>query len=76
VQYNAGLARSVPDSVLPQRACFAFPFSHSSLTSGIAGAPAIEAVNVNPSVMLVVANAIRTAGTPQQLPNRLGCPAP
>ena len=53
VQYNAGLARSVPDSVLPQRACFAFPFSHSSLTSGMAGAPAIEyAVAAHVSVQL------------------------
>ena len=76
VQYSAGLARTVPDSVLPQRACFTFPFSHSELTSAMAGAPPIEAVNVNPAVMRVVANGIRTAGTPNQLPNRLGCPTP
>ena len=66
----------MPDSVLPQRACFTFPVSHSQLTSVMAGAPPIEAVNVNPAVMRVVANGIRTAGTPQQLPNRLGCPTP
>ena len=76
VQYSAALARTVPDSVLPQRACFAFPFSHSGSTSVLAGASPEESVTFSPAVASVVANAIRTAGTPEQLPNRLGCPTP
>lgn len=76
VQYSAGLARSVSDSVLPQRSCFAFPVSHSAGTSVLAGAAPEESITFNPAVMQVVANGIRTAGTPQQLANRLGCPIP
>lgn len=76
VQYSAGVARTVPDSVLPQRACFAFPLSHSGGTSVLAGASPAESVVYSPAVMQVVANGIRTAGTPKQLANRLGCPAP
>lgn len=76
VQYSAALARTVPDSVLPQRACFTFPFTHSATTSALAGAPITDSVTFSPAVMSVVANAVRTAGTPAQLPNRLGCPTP
>lgn len=76
VQMSASLARSVPDSVLPQRACFSFPFSHSYSTSLLAGAPPTESMTWNPAIGSVVAYAIRSAGTPQQLPNRFGCPAP
>lgn len=76
VQYSAALARTVPDSVLPQRACFAFPFTHSASTSVLAGAAPEESVTFSPAVMSVVAHGIRTAGTAEQLPNRLGCPTP
>lgn len=76
VQESAALARSVPNSVLPHRACFRFAFAHSPTSAERANAPASEAVNWNPAAASVVAAAISAAGTERQLPDRFGCPTP
>ncbi len=74
VQYSASTARTVPDNVLPIRACYAFPFAHSPFTARLVGAPDDQSVTWNAAVGSVVATAIRRAGTPEQAPNRMGCP--
>lgn len=75
VQYSAATARSVSDSVLPIRSCFTEPFTHSPFTSALVGDVPESAITWNDQTGEIVANAIRTAGTEQQLTNRLGCPA-
>lgn len=75
VQYSAATARSVPESVLPIRACFVQPYTHSPFTSALVGDTPESAITWNDQTGQIVANAIRTAGTDKQLPNRLGCPA-
>jgi pimeloyl-ACP methyl ester carboxylesterase len=76
IQYDAATARNVPDSVLPQRACFSEPFTHSVYTSRYAGDTPSSAITWNDQSGLIVLNAIHSAGTPQQSINRLGCPTP
>ncbi|MFN5192924.1 MAG: esterase/lipase family protein [Cyanobacteriota bacterium] len=74
VQESAALARTVPKAVLPQRVCLRFPFAHSAYTARLANAPEGNAITWNAAVGNVVAHAIGTAGTPQQLPDGFGCP--
>ncbi len=74
IQERAALGMSIPDSVLPQRSCYAFPFAHSMLVATRVGAPESQAITWNERVGSVVANGLRTAGTANQAPNRLGCP--
>lgn len=76
VQESAALARSVDAGVLPQRVCLRFPFSHSASTSRLVQAPESDAITWNGAVASVIDQAIRTAGSRQQLPNRFGCPTP
>lgn len=76
VQESAGLARSVDASVLPQRTCHRFAFAHSASTAALAKAPESDAITWNGAVASVIDQAIRSAGTAQQLPNRYGCPSP
>lgn len=76
VQYSAATARSVSDDILPIRACFSEPFTHSAYTSAMLGEAPETGITWNDQTGLIVANAIRTAGTDKQLPNRLGCPTP
>lgn len=76
IQYSAATARNVPDNVLPIRACFTEPFTHSVYTSHFAGDEPSSAITWNDQTGLIILNAIRTAHTPQQAINRLGCPAP
>lgn len=76
VQESAALARSVDASVLPQRSCHRFAFAHSASTAALAQAPQADAITWNGAVASVIDQAIRSAGTMQQLPNRFGCPTP
>lgn len=74
IQYSAATARGVGDDILPMRACFTEPFTHSPSTSALVGAPPESAITWTDQTGLIVAHAIKTAGTDKQLPNRLGCP--
>ena len=76
IQLSASLARSVPDSVLPIRSCFAEPATHSAFVSAQVGDAAETGINWNSTSAEIIANAVRTAGTDKQLVNRLGCPTP
>lgn len=76
IQYSAATARSISEKVLPTRACFVEPYTHSPFTSALVGATADTAITWNDQTGQIVANAIKTAGTDLQLPNRLGCPQP
>ena len=76
IQYSAATARNVSDSVLPIRACFTEPYTHSVYTSHFAGDAPDSAITWNAQTGLIILNAIRTAHTTQQLTNRLGCPTP
>lgn len=76
IQYSAATARSIGDDILPMRACFTEPFTHSPSTSALVEAPPETAITWTDQTGQIVANAIKTAGTDKQLPNRLGCPDP
>lgn len=76
VQYSAATARSVSETVLPMRSCYAFPDTHSLFVSRMIGEDDSTGLTWDPAVGEVVAFSITSAGTPQQVPNRLGCPAP
>lgn len=76
VQYSAATARNVSDAVLPIRSCFVEPFTHSAYTSAMLGEAPETGITWNDQTGMIVAHAIRSAGTDQQLPNRLGCPTP
>lgn len=74
IQYSAAIARSVGEDVLPMRVCFTEPFTHSPSTSAMVGAGPETAITWTDQTGQIVDNAIKTAGTDKQLPNRLGCP--
>lgn len=76
IQYSAATARNVSNKVLPQRACFTQPFTHSVYTSRFAGDVPDSAITWNEQTGLIILNAIRTAHTPRESINRLGCPTP
>lgn len=76
VQLSASLARNVPDSVIPIRSCFIEPTTHSAFISKELHDDPHTGVTWNDTSVNTIANAVRVAGTPQQLANRLGCPTP
>ena len=73
IQYRSALATETPDSVIPHRACFSFPLTHSISVSHAIGTADDTALTWNPGVGAVIANAIDTAGTALKQPNRVGC---
>ena len=76
VQLSASLARKVPDTVIPIRSCFTEAATHSAVISKEIKDDPGTGVTWNDTSVNIIANAVRVAGTPQQLANRLGCPTP
>lgn len=75
IQLRSALATEVPDAVLPHRACFSFPLTHSLFVSKDIGAADDTALTWNPAVGAVLTAEIDKAGTALKEPNRAGCPA-
>jgi triacylglycerol lipase len=74
VQLRSALATETPDNVIPHRACFQFPLTHSLFVSREIGAADDTALTWNPDVAATLQHAIDTAGTALKEPNRVGCP--
>lgn len=74
IQLRSALGTETPDAVVPHRACFSFPLTHSLFVSKAVGAADDTALTWNPEVGAVMANAIDNAGTALKQRNRVGCP--
>ena len=75
IQIKAAMATTIPDAVLPHRACFRWNDAHSIFISKLVNLPNEKALTWNPEVAQTVANAIANSDTAMSRPNRVGCPA-
>lgn len=76
VNVNSAFAVGVPNSTINHRRCYLYEGgTHSLYISEAAGLKKSQAITWNPTVGAWVANAIRTAGSAMDTPNRKGCPS-
>jgi pimeloyl-ACP methyl ester carboxylesterase len=73
IQLRSALATETTDAVIPHRACFTFPLTHSIFVSHDINAPEDTALTWNADVAAVVAHAIDNSGQALSQPNRVGC---
>lgn len=72
----SAFAVDVPDTVLPHRRCTSYYDTHSLYFSAAAKLKDQTALTADPHVIDAVIDAINSADTALETPNRIGCPPP
>ncbi|MFM9139646.1 MAG: hypothetical protein ACKOTH_03715, partial [Solirubrobacterales bacterium] len=74
-QIPSGWAQGVSDKLLPHRACYSWPLTHSLFISRGVGLPDDTSLTWSPLVGAQLKKVVDGAGSALKKPNRIGCPA-
>ena len=75
-QLESAWAQGVSNKLLPHRACYSWPFTHSIFISKELGLPDDDALTWSPLVGAQLKKTFDGAGSALKKPNRIGCPGP
>lgn len=74
-QLSSAWAQGMSDKLIPHRACYSWPLTHSLFVSKGVGLPDDTSLTWSPTVGAQMKKIIDGAGSALKKPNRVGCPA-